>query len=115
MVQFWLGYSGRKKPHFSCKIGDRNKLFSTFDRHTSAGESFRGPTIEAGPIKMSSRAVRKALKRLEAQKELEKGIAKDTEREEEEQDEVLEEVSLGLVNPFAMVCPPTKQALIIVK
>jgi hypothetical protein len=55
---------------------------------------------------MSSRAVRKALKRLEAQKELEKGLSKDIDEpvvdddEEEGDDDVPPPV-----NPFAMVSP----------
>ena len=54
---------------------------------------------------MSSRALRKALKRLEAQKELERGTPKKDEQpeEEEEDDDEAADVTPAPVNPFAMV------------
>jgi len=65
---------------------------------------------------MSSRAVRKALKRLEAQKELEKGIPKEDEQlEQDTEDEEVEDVTLAPANPFAMVSSLKKQTLIIVE
>ena len=58
---------------------------------------------------MSSRAVRKALKRLEAQKELERRVPKEDEQPEDEE----ADVTPAPVNPFAMVRPVKTQALII--
>lgn len=64
----------------------------------------RGQTTEADSGKMSSRAVRKALKRLEAQKELEKNVTRVEQHPEEDEDEdEAEDFSPAPVNPFAMV------------
>jgi hypothetical protein len=52
---------------------------------------------------MSSRAVRKALKRMEAEKGLEKETRKDVPAEEEEEEEEVEEETRPPRNPFAMV------------
>jgi len=51
---------------------------------------------------MSSRAVRKALKRLEAQKELEKKSGKDSTAEDEDNGDE-EDITMTPSNPFAMV------------
>ena len=58
---------------------------------------------------MSSRAVRKALKRLEAQKELEKESSIATSPDDDEAEvRVDDNDNTGLPsNPFAMVCDPT--------
>ena len=53
---------------------------------------------------MSSRAVRKALKRLEAQKEMELRPEKEDVAEEEEEEEEEEQLGSRPSNPFAMVC-----------
>jgi len=52
---------------------------------------------------MSSRAVRKALKRLEAQKEMELSPEKEDVQEEEDGEEEEEQVASRPSNPFAMV------------
>ena len=63
---------------------------------------------------MSSRAVRKELKRLEAQKELERRVPKEDEQpEDENEDEEAEDVTPAPVNPFAMVRHLKTQALIV--
>ena len=61
--------------------------------------------------KMSSRAVRKALKRLEAQKELQQETASDVPNDEEDE----EEDTRGPSNPFAMVQLPAELDLIAVE
>jgi len=65
---------------------------------------------------MGSRAVRKALKRLEAQKDLEKSAPKEEELPEEDDDaEETEDFAPTPVNPFAMVHPLKKTELMAVE
>jgi hypothetical protein len=52
---------------------------------------------------MSSRAVRKALKRLEAQKEMDLSPEKEDVQEEEDDEEEEDQVGSRPSNPFAMV------------